>query len=48
MVANHVALLASLGWITSISTDGLSYGRKWFITAAGLTALQNKELFTPC
>jgi hypothetical protein len=45
--ATHVALLASLGWVTTINPNGTEYGSRWLITAAGLIALQNKELLSP-
>lgn len=41
--AREVALLASLGWISTVSPDGKTFGRTWHITAAGVTALTNKE-----
>lgn len=40
-----VALAASCGWLSTIDPDGKSYRTQWHLTAAGLTALQNKELF---
>lgn len=39
----EVALAASLGWLTTIATDGQTYGRRWLITVPGLEALTNKE-----
>lgn len=41
--AREVALLASMGWISTVSPDGRTFGRTWHITAAGVTALTNKE-----
>ncbi len=37
----HVAFAASMGWISTIRPDGLSYGRAWYITAAGLHVLED-------
>lgn len=42
--ASLVALAASLGWLSSITTQGVAAPR-WFITAAGLAALSHKEHF---
>jgi hypothetical protein len=39
--STELALAASMGWITTISPDGGSYGGRWRITAAGLTALEH-------
>jgi hypothetical protein len=39
--ATELALAASLGWVSTISPDGLSYGRRWFATIEGLVALQS-------
>jgi hypothetical protein len=43
--ALHLALAASMGWLSTIDPDGKSYRGQWRITTAGLTALQNKENF---
>ncbi len=42
--SDALALCASLGWISTVSWDGLTYSRIWRITVAGLTALKNKDL----
>lgn len=36
-----VAFAASVGWISVVSPDGLSYGREWRVTAEGLVALEH-------
>ena len=41
--SHAVALAASLGWITTVSTDGRTYGGVWRITQAGLAALTHRE-----
>lgn len=41
--ALEIGLLASMGWISTVSPDGRTFGRTWHITAAGVTALENKE-----
>lgn len=41
--AREIALLASIGWISTVSPDGKTFGRTWHITAAGFTALNNRE-----
>lgn len=41
--APSVALAASLGWITTVATDGKTYGGVWRITQAGLAALTHRE-----
>ncbi len=43
--ATYIALASSLGWITTISPDGLTYGGRWAITATGLYALEHREHF---
>ena len=40
-----LALAASQGWVSTVFPDGKTYGGRWFITAAGITALANKENF---
>lgn len=45
--ASEVALAASLGWLSNISPDGLTFSRHWRITAPGLTAIKHKEFLTP-
>lgn len=42
--AREVALAASMGLISSIDPDGRDYRHHWRITAAGITALEHKEL----
>ncbi len=37
----EVALAASLGWVSSISLDGLAYTRTFNITAEGVSAYQH-------
>lgn len=44
----EIALAASCGWLTVISSDNTSYSNKWRITASGMIALQHKDDFTPC
>lgn len=44
--ASEVALAASCGWISNVDPDGSRYGNRWRITAAGLYALQHKDLMT--
>lgn len=46
-MAPEVALAASLGYISVVAPDGRTYTRSWYITAAGLTALSNKEHMAP-
>lgn len=41
--AVFVAMAASLGWITNISPDGLSYSRRWHCTMEGLSALRHRQ-----
>lgn len=36
-------MLASLGYISTIAPDGLSYTREWRITAEGFHALRVKD-----
>lgn len=36
-----ISFAASVGWISVVSPDGLSYGRTWRITTEGLMALQH-------
>lgn len=38
---NEIAALASLGYISVIAPDGLSFMREWHITAPGLVALKH-------
>jgi len=43
--AIEVALAASMGWITNIAPDGLSFTRQWHTTPEGLVSVQiAKEL----
>lgn len=39
----EVALAASLGFISTVSPSGNSYGRTWHITAAGIAAWRLRE-----
>ena len=41
--AVELALLASIGWVSTVSPDGRAYSTRWLITPAGITALTNKE-----
>lgn len=43
--AATVALLASMGWLSTIDPDGRAYRGQWRITEAGLSALKHKEHF---
>lgn len=45
-LAPYVALAASLGWISTVSTDGLHFTRTWNTTAEGVHALKHKETYT--
>jgi hypothetical protein len=38
---NDIALLASLGYISVVAPDGMSYTRQWNVTAEGLYALRH-------
>jgi hypothetical protein len=38
-----VAFAASVGWLTVVAPDGMSYGRTWHVTAEGLVALQHQR-----
>lgn len=40
-----VALAASIGWISVLMPDGLTFDRVWRVTAEGLFALNNREHF---
>lgn len=40
---NEIALLASLGYLSVIAPDGLTYSRMWHITAEGLYALRHHQ-----
>lgn len=37
-----IAFAASLGWLSNISPDGMSFSRKWHLTAEGLHALRSR------
>ncbi len=39
--AAEVALAASLGWISTVTLDGLGFTRTWNITAEGVSAYQH-------
>lgn len=43
--APALAVAASLGWITVIAPDGHSLSRSWHITAEGLTAYRNRNIW---
>jgi hypothetical protein len=43
-----VALAASIGWISNVSLDGLSFNRVWNITHEGVTALSQQENYPTC
>lgn len=40
-----VALGASMGWLSTITPSGKTYGRRWHITTEGLNALRWKDHF---
>lgn len=40
---HEVAMLASLGYISTIAPDGMSYTRAWRITAEGFHALRSRD-----
>lgn len=49
--STDLALAASLGWVSTISLDGLTYGRVWNATVEGIVALQanfNPQELTQC
>lgn len=41
--APQVAFAASMGWLSTITPDGLSYSRQWHITKEGLVALETSS-----
>ncbi|MCW2317123.1 hypothetical protein M2322_002677 [Rhodoblastus acidophilus] len=41
--STYLSLAASLGWITTISLDGLRYSRTWNITAEGVSAYNHMK-----
>lgn len=41
--STEIALAASLGWITTVTADGLGYSRIWHVTETGLTALNESK-----
>ena len=43
--ATEIGLLASMGWVTTITHNGNAYGRVWRVTSRGLTAIDNKDHF---
>lgn len=43
--APYVALAASLGWISNVSSDGQSFLPIWNSTAEGVNALKHKDTF---
>lgn len=40
--AEEIALLASVGWISTVTPDGQGYTRLWRLTGRGLTALNTR------
>lgn len=42
--SSTIALAASCGWLSTIDPGGKTYRGQWRLTAAGITALDNKEL----
>jgi hypothetical protein len=38
--APFIALAASLGWISNVRPDCMSFGRHWLVTAVGIHALR--------
>jgi hypothetical protein len=48
VLAPYVALAASIGWISNVSLDGLSFNRVWNVTAEGVAALGHKENYPSC
>lgn len=38
--STELALASSMGWVTTIHLDGLSYGRTWLATLQGAGALK--------
>jgi hypothetical protein len=40
----EVAFAASIGWISTLSPNGIGYSRLWHVTLEGLSALRNKNL----
>lgn len=45
--STEVALAASMGWITTVHLDGLTYGRTWMATLEGAGALRRHLLKSP-
>lgn len=41
--STEIALAASLGWITTVTADGMGYSRIWNVTEQGLTALHESK-----
>lgn len=44
----YIALAASMGWISNVSLDGLSFNRVWNVTAEGVAAVTQRENFPTC
>lgn len=40
--ASEIALLASIGWISTVTWDGCGFSRLWRLTGRGLTALNTR------
>jgi len=47
-LAPYVALAASMGWISNVSLDGLSFNRVWNATAEGVAAWTQRENYPTC
>ena len=40
--AEEIALLASIGWVSTVTYDGQAFSRLWRLTGRGLTALTTR------
>lgn len=40
--AEEIALLSSIGWISTVTWDGQGFSRLWRLTGRGLTALNTR------
>lgn len=47
-LAPYVALAASMGWISNVALDGLSFTRVWNVTAEGVAAITQRENYPTC
>lgn len=47
-LAPYVSLAASMGWISNVALDGLSFNRVWNATFEGITALAHRENYPSC